>query len=34
MAERAALLGGEMTAGPDPSGGWTLQASLPLGDKR
>jgi signal transduction histidine kinase len=34
MAERAALLGGEMAAGPDPSGGWTLQASLPLGEKR
>lgn len=34
MAERAALLGGEMTAGPDPSGGWTLRASLPLGDRR
>jgi signal transduction histidine kinase len=34
MVERAALLGGEMTAGPDPSGGWTLRASLPLGDKR
>jgi len=34
MAERAALLGGEMTAGPDPSVGWTLRASLPLGDRR
>ncbi|MDA1383488.1 MULTISPECIES: sensor histidine kinase [Glycomyces] len=34
MAERAALLGGEMTAGPDPSGGWTLRAALPLGDRR
>jgi signal transduction histidine kinase len=34
MAERAALLGGEMTAGPDPSGGWTLRAALPLGEKR
>jgi signal transduction histidine kinase len=34
MAERAALLGGEMTAGPDPSGGWTLRAALPLGEQR
>jgi signal transduction histidine kinase len=30
MAERAALLGGDMAAGPDPDGGWTLRASLPL----
>jgi signal transduction histidine kinase len=30
MAERAALLGGEVTAGPGPNGGWTLSASLPL----
>lgn len=30
MTERAALLGGEFTAGPDPRGGWTLRASLPL----
>ena len=30
MAERAALLGGEVDAGPDPTGGWTLSASLPL----
>jgi signal transduction histidine kinase len=30
MAERAALLGGEITAGPDPVGGWTLSAALPL----
>lgn len=33
MAERAALLGGEVHAGPDPAGGWTLRASLPLGDR-
>ncbi|MFG3341257.1 sensor histidine kinase [Glycomyces sp. NPDC048151] len=33
MAERAALLGGDVDAGPDPAGGWTLRASLPLGDK-
>jgi signal transduction histidine kinase len=31
MAERAALLGGEIEAGPAPAGGWTLRASLPLG---
>lgn len=30
MAERAALLGGDMAAGPDRDGGWTLRASLPL----
>ncbi|MCD0445389.1 histidine kinase [Glycomyces sp. A-F 0318] len=30
MAERAALLGGEVAAGPDPAGGWVLRASLPL----
>ncbi|PPK96154.1 signal transduction histidine kinase [Kineococcus xinjiangensis] len=29
MAERAALLGGTCTAGPDPAGGWTVTASLP-----
>ncbi|WP_232013898.1 sensor histidine kinase [Glycomyces terrestris] len=33
MAERAALLGGEVDAGPDPVGGWTLRASIPLGGK-
>ncbi|MEU5155772.1 histidine kinase [Glycomyces sp. NPDC021274] len=33
MAERAALLGGDVTAGPDPDGGWTLRAALPLGDR-
>lgn len=30
MSERAALLGGSVTAGPDPAGGWTMRASLPL----
>ncbi|WP_375002827.1 sensor histidine kinase [Aeromicrobium sp. CTD01-1L150] len=30
MAERVALLGGEVTAGPSPGGGWTLRATLPL----
>jgi signal transduction histidine kinase len=30
MAERAALLGGEVVAGPGPARGWTLRASLPL----
>ncbi|THV30689.1 sensor histidine kinase [Glycomyces paridis] len=30
MSERAALLGGEVAAGPDPGGGWTLRAALPL----
>ncbi|WP_100444184.1 sensor histidine kinase [Glycomyces xiaoerkulensis] len=32
MSERAALLGGEVTAGPDPGGGWTMRATLPIGD--
>ncbi|WP_277212855.1 sensor histidine kinase [Isoptericola croceus] len=31
MAERAALLGGRCTAGPDPAGGWTVAATLPAG---
>ena len=30
MSERAALLGGDLAAGPDPAGGWTLRATLPL----
>lgn len=30
MAERAALLGGNVEAGPDPADGWILRASLPL----
>ena len=29
MAERAKLLGGACQAGPDPAGGWTVEASLP-----
>ncbi|PRZ05531.1 signal transduction histidine kinase [Isoptericola sp. CG 20/1183] len=34
MAERAALLGGRCTAGPDPDGGWTVTAALPTGAVR
>lgn len=30
MAERASLLGGTVAAGPDPAGGWSVDASLPL----
>jgi signal transduction histidine kinase len=29
MAERAKLLGGACQAGPDPAGGWTVEATLP-----
>jgi len=29
MAERASLLGGALQAGPDPDGGWSVDASLP-----
>jgi signal transduction histidine kinase len=29
MAERAKLLGGACDAGPDPAGGWTVEATLP-----
>ena len=29
MAERAKLLGGACAAGPDPVGGWTVEATLP-----
>jgi signal transduction histidine kinase len=29
MAERASLLGGTLWAGPDPGGGWSVDASLP-----
>jgi signal transduction histidine kinase len=31
MRERVALFGGELRAGPEPSGGWTVEVSLPLG---
>lgn len=31
MAERASLLGGTLRAGPDPDGGWTVDAVLPKG---
>lgn len=30
MRERAALAGGSFTAGPDPDGGWTVSARLPV----
>ncbi|MFE7508936.1 sensor histidine kinase [Promicromonospora sp. NPDC057488] len=30
MRERAALLGGTLTAGPDDAGGWAVEAVLPL----
>ncbi|MFB7890912.1 histidine kinase [Microbacterium sp. NPDC056044] len=30
MRERAALVGGRVSAGPDPDGGWTVRAALPL----
>lgn len=30
MAERASLLGGRCTAGPDPAGGWTVEMTLPV----
>ena len=31
MAERASLLGGTLQAGPNPDGGWTVDAVLPRG---
>jgi len=34
MTERAALLGGSCVAGPDPEGGWTVTADLPIGARR
>jgi signal transduction histidine kinase len=30
MTERAVLLGGSLSAGPDPRGGWVVRATLPL----
>ncbi|WP_438700553.1 hypothetical protein [Streptomyces antarcticus] len=30
MAERAEALGGRLTAGPAPEGGWLVTATLPL----
>jgi signal transduction histidine kinase len=30
MTERAALLGGSTTAGPDPDGGWTVATEIPV----
>ena len=32
MRERVALLGGSLTAGPSPDGGFVVSAVLPLGD--
>jgi signal transduction histidine kinase len=32
MRERAAMLGGELTAGPQPDGGYAVAAVLPVGD--
>ncbi|GAB3426403.1 sensor histidine kinase [Flindersiella endophytica] len=34
MGERARLFGGDLSAGPDPSGGFTVSARLPIGDAR
>jgi signal transduction histidine kinase len=31
MRERFSLLGGEVRAGPDPAGGWTVEATVPAG---
>jgi signal transduction histidine kinase len=31
MAERAQLLGGSLSAGPGPEGGWVVEAVLPAG---
>jgi signal transduction histidine kinase len=30
MSERAFALGGALTAGPAPGGGWRVRANLPL----
>jgi signal transduction histidine kinase len=34
MRERAALLGGSLTAGPTPDGGWVVRAELPREESR
>jgi signal transduction histidine kinase len=34
MAERARLLGGSVTAGPNDLGGWTVAARLPVVEER
>lgn len=34
MRERAALSGGSLAAGPDPAGGWTVSARLPVEEWR
>ncbi|HZA81472.1 MAG TPA: sensor histidine kinase, partial [Actinomycetes bacterium] len=31
MRERVALFGGELQVGPDPGGGFTVEARLPIG---
>jgi signal transduction histidine kinase len=33
MRERVALLGGSLSAGPSPDGGFVVSALLPLGDR-
>jgi signal transduction histidine kinase len=34
MRERAAMLGGELVAEPTPEGGYLVEATLPLGERR
>jgi signal transduction histidine kinase len=34
MRERAALLGGELAAGPEPDGGFAVRATLPVSEAR
>lgn len=34
MRERARLLGGDLTAGPDPGGGFTVRATIPIHQER